>query len=289
MKKKLIVHIGTPKTGSSYLQELCIKNYDKLLAAGILYPGVESGEFTKKANIPINASHILSLFFSECSKEEVCNSIVDNLNTLFSFNVSTALISDETLSAYTPNYKQNFFIFECLIEVCTLLDIELLFVGYYRHPSKYLPSHWAQLVKKHKETSALSEFVAQNKIPYWNNLILLSRLYENVAIYSYDDELETEGGIVTSFFKEVGVDPRGFSLLADEIINPSLSLNCLTALRLINVEYENEIIESVESILTNAKPKVKLSKPRLSQELENFVNELYKEELYQLSLITSKS
>jgi hypothetical protein len=289
MNKKLIVHIGTPKTGSSYLQELCIKNYDKLLAAGVLYPGVESDKFTKKANIAINASHILRLFFSEHSKEDICNSIADNLNTLFSFNVRTALISDETLSAYSPRCKQNLFIFECLIKVCTLLDIELHFIGYYRHPSKYLPSHWAQVVKKHKETSSLSEFVAQNKIPYWNNLILLSRLYENVAIYSYDDELETEGGIVTSFFKEVGVDPRGFSLLDDDIINPSLSLNCLTALRLINAEYENEIIERVESILTNTKPKIKLSKPRLSQELEDFVNDLYKEELYQLSLIASKS
>ncbi|XQF90899.1 hypothetical protein ACOBV8_05990 [Pseudoalteromonas espejiana] len=159
----MVVHIGTPKTGTSFLQDVCVKNYETLLNAGILYPGVKDFKFVEKANVAINASHILRLFFNEEDKEVICDSIRKNLITVFNFNTETVLISDETLIAFNPSNKQNFFIFECLIEVCKSLDIELSLIAYYRKPSKYLPSHWAQLVKKHKETLPLVDFVEKQK------------------------------------------------------------------------------------------------------------------------------
>lgn len=289
MKKKLVVHIGTPKTGTSFLQDVCVKNYDTLLNAGILYPGIKNYKFIEKANVAINASHILRLFFNEKNKEILCGLIHDNLTTVFSYNVDTVLISDETLIAYNPSNKKNLFIFECLIEVCKSLDIELSFVAYYRKPSKYLPSHWAQLVKKHKETLPLVDFVEKQKIPYWNNLLVLHKAFDNITIYSYDKEIATENGLIASFFKVLGIDSSTLELLPNIVVNESLSLNCLTALRLINAEFEDETIKSIENILTNAKPKNKLNKAVLTKELEKFVDDLYEEELYELDKITSVS
>ena len=289
MKKKLIIHIGTPKTGSSFLQEVCIENYDKLLESGVLYPGVEDGKFVKEANFPINASHILRLFFDELDKESICNLVKEQLIQVFSFNVSTVLISDETFTAFNVLNKGNLYIFECLIETCNSLDIDLSFIAYYRQPSKYLPSHWAQLVKKHKETLSLVKFIEQNKIPYWKNVISLHELYNKTSVFSYDKEASVDGGLARSFFNAIDVNPEGFNLLVSESVNPSLSLNCLTALRLINAEFDDVAIKDIEKILTNAQPKYKLCKAALTKELELSTDKLYSEELDSLISISKSS
>lgn len=286
MKKKLIVHIGTPKTGTSYLQEVCLKNYENLLSAGILYPGVNVEGFTKESNIPINACHILDIFSKDESKQLTCTLLKKHFETVFTFGIETALISDETLSAFNVLNKGNLYIFECLIEVCNSLNIALSFIAYYRKPSKYLPSHWAQLVRKHGETRPLVEFIEQDKIPYWQNLISLYELYNEISVFSYDKEISVDGGLAKSFLDAIGVNPEGFDLLVSESVNPSLSLNSLTALRLINAEFDGNVTRNIENILTNTISKQKLDKAQLTDEMELFVDKLYESELYALSALT---
>lgn len=287
MNKKLIVHIGTPKTGSSYLQELCVKNFDTLLAAGILYPGIESGEFIDKANVPINASNILDVFLNETNREETISRLSKKLNAVFSFNVNTVLISDETLSAFNVQNKGNLYIFECLIDTCNALSIDIKFLAFFREPSKYLPSHWAQLVKNHNETSSLVDFIKANKIPYWGHLLALHEIHNEISIFSYDKEIKNKKGILASFFEAIGVNPNNIEPLTSERINTSLSLNSLTALRLINSEFEGDIINLIGDLLTNAKPKYRFDKPGLSREFEKEVNDLYKCELMKLHSISN--
>ena len=289
MKKKLIVHIGTPKTGSSYLQELCLKNYDKLLALGILYPGIENNEFIKKANVPINGSLVLRLFFRELDRRTLCNLLEEKIKSLFAFNINTVLLSDETLSAFNVPHKGNAYIFECLIDICKRLCIEVKFLAYYRKPSKYLPSHWAQLVKKHNETLPLVEFVKKIKIPYWGYLHFLHSIHENVSIYSYDKEAKSQDGLATSFLNELNVDPSEIELLSGVSINKSLSLNSLTALRLINAEFDDDVIRHIEEIITKASPKNKLNKPLLSKEIELATDELYSDSVTLLQSISKSS
>lgn len=287
MKKKLIIHIGTPKTGSSFLQKVCIKNYNKLLNLGVLYPGVENNSFVKKANEPINASHILACFSLDLDKDSLCKLIIEKLETVFSFDCPTVLISDETLSAFNVQDKGNLFIFECLIEACNTLNIDLSFIAYYRQPSRYLPSHWAQLVKKHQETRSLIQFAEQDYIPYWANLIALHSLYSKVIIYSYDEQAKLEKGISQCFFNSIGIDLELLENLENSSVNTSLSLNSLTALRLINAEFDHETINSIEAQLSKAIPKNKLNKPKLSKEMEVQINLLYEKELAKLSVIST--
>lgn len=286
MKKKLIVHIGTPKTGTSYLQEVCLKNYENLLSAGILYPGVNAEGFTKESNIPINACHILDIFSKDESKQLTCTLLKKHFETVFTFGIETALISDETLSAFNVLNKGNLYIFECLIEVCNSLNIALSFIAYYRKPSKYLPSHWAQLVKKHGETLPLVEFVQKNKIPYWGNLVALYNQYSNVTIFSYDREISKSEGLANSFFNTVGVDCSRFNKLENQTVNQSLSLNSLTALRLINAEFDDDVIRKIEVTLSNATVKHTLGKPELTDEMGLHVDKLYEAELDALNAIT---
>lgn len=286
MKKKLIVHVGTPKTGTSFLQSLCIANYSKLLDAGILYPGIESGHFVEKANISINASHILALFFTKDNKNAICDKLTIEIERVFNFNANTVLISDETLIAYNPHGYTNGYIFECLAFVCKKLNIDLSFIGYYREPSKYLPSHWAQIVRKHKRTTTLLEFVEKEYIPYWQNLINLHSSYQIVSIYSYDKELKSEGGLSASFFNALGVNINALTPLKQNKVNSSLSLNCLTAIRLLNGEFDENSIKEVEQILTKAKPSQVFMPPSLSPEAVIMVNERYESVMMQLKEIT---
>ena len=50
MKNKIILHIGHPKTGSSYLQSCFALNRDKLLELGIDYPWHESFSSAQRGN-----------------------------------------------------------------------------------------------------------------------------------------------------------------------------------------------------------------------------------------------
>ena len=38
MASKVLLHVGTPKTGTSYLQDVLFRNRETLAAAGIAYP-----------------------------------------------------------------------------------------------------------------------------------------------------------------------------------------------------------------------------------------------------------
>ncbi len=38
MSRKVLLHVGTPKTGTSYLQDVLFRNREVLAAAGITYP-----------------------------------------------------------------------------------------------------------------------------------------------------------------------------------------------------------------------------------------------------------
>ena len=38
MSKRVLLHVGTPKTGTSYLQDVLFRNQETLKDAGILYP-----------------------------------------------------------------------------------------------------------------------------------------------------------------------------------------------------------------------------------------------------------
>ena len=38
------LHIGTPKSGTSYLQDICLLNRERLAADGVLWPGREWGD-----------------------------------------------------------------------------------------------------------------------------------------------------------------------------------------------------------------------------------------------------
>ena len=39
MSSRVLLHVGTPKTGTSYLQDVLFRNRRTLASAGILYPG----------------------------------------------------------------------------------------------------------------------------------------------------------------------------------------------------------------------------------------------------------
>lgn len=287
MRKKLIVHIGTPKTGSSFLQDLCVKNHRNLAAADICYPGIKNGDFVADANVPINGSNILSLFISETDLDSLKELLRSKLLTVFSFGYNTVLISDETFSAYSVPNRGNIFIFECLMTICQELSIDLEFIAYFRDPFSYLPSHWAQVVKNHKETASLLDFVKADKIPYWGHLLSLYEINKRVRFFSYEKEAKSVDGLASSFFNSIGFSMDKIEPLIVEVVNPSLSLNCLTALRLLNGEFDKKTIKNITEILTNSVPTQTLDKPSLPEAYKTIVYETYKFELQKLQSISS--
>lgn len=151
MTRKLILHLGMPKTGTTTLQSFLTQNYKILLGNGILYPKVktnltnhnflvlplrQSGVFNPSSLLryPIDKQLQLKLF-----KQEVAR-VRSQVNK---YNPHTIILSSEVLFPglnKTGDYKT---VFDCISD---LADI-VIPVFYVRQPSDFYQSAVVQKLK----------------------------------------------------------------------------------------------------------------------------------------------
>lgn len=283
-KKKLVIHCGSPKTGSSFIQQSLVEKADVLKQEGILYPGVEKSEFIENANVPINGQ-LLTRIFRHTKKpySQLGEEVKTVFEQLLAFDFNTIFISDETLGVLHDS------VWPLFQKVSNSLDIDLVVFGYFRKPQTYYPSHWAQIVRKHGEARALHQFIEQVDLPIWRNLIQACESVDTGYLFSY--EYEKRNGMMGSVEVVLGLPQGTLSRNIDQkaVVNESLSFAALNALRLINAEYGEEWGVEVDTILTSrAKVKNKHAKPALNKEQIDCVVNRHQKELEQCESVAQK-
>ena len=133
MTKKIILHIGSPKCGSTYLQRVMVQNSETLLQHAIHYPAPSGSH-------PGNAAHLAEITQSE-------------VDAMFAGGVETVVLSHEDLYSLS---KRGI----ALAEITAKAGISVQILVFLRPFSDFVFGDYSQFMKQHFDT-----FLAERK-PY---------------------------------------------------------------------------------------------------------------------------
>lgn len=242
--EELIIHMGTPKTGSSFLQQFFVLNSKLMKDSGILYPGVENNVFIEDSNEEINGRLLTKIFREHQPKKyfESLPEVINLLSSLQEFSSRKVFLSDESLGVFPSN------LWTVIAAAAEHLEIKVKVFGYFRDPSTYYASHWSQVVRKHGEKLSLIEFTEQVYLPVWMNIIEMSHVFQNFHLSSYEQAIQ-EGGVEKFACKVLNINHDLCSYPKEKMVNKALSLHALTAIRMVNSEYGHVVGQKVENLL----------------------------------------
>lgn len=251
MQKKLILHVGHGKTGSSYLQSCLAFNRDKLLNFDIDYPLHKSITKATAGNISSgNGKNFLE--------------IIPDLETAS----GTILFSNEGLFGSLLKRQKTQFIDLLNSETC-ILEV----VIYTRNLFEYAFSVWGQQVKRNRCVIDLDAFLLQSEIRRTTLFLILewielSKKYDfQLTIKNYSNH---KTNLVNDFFSSI-IRDDDFLLDAPpvEIVNRSLTIPEINFQRVLN----NTMLElpPLSDALVDKLPGLKLSSLKCSREAYDFV------------------
>lgn len=227
-EKRIIIHTGPGKTGSSAIQAWLTKNREQLIAEGVYYP---KHNLSKEQISSGNLRTILSQEKSSKRKNTNEDWLVDPdkitllLEEFDKSDCSVLLISSE-------------FFFHRMVDIQKHLP-KAEFIAYIRNPVELLESNYNQAIKRH---GTLVKFSVPKSLDryFWK---YLSKAYETVGtqcvhLRPYDESLMVGNNIVSDLLSVIGID----KLVENKRINPSFTFASLEFKRLLN-HFELGVLE----------------------------------------------
>ena len=213
-KKKLILHVGTHKTGTTYLQRILLKNKYKLLMQGILYPTTKYHPVGQQrlayAFNNMNSPHIKS-----SDTKELDNVFLELKRYLNDEDHKFLLISSENISPNSEprllNLIKNFF-----------SGYEVHVFIYVRRQDDYIESLYREHIKiPNCEKSYFADFKSPHPLDYNDLIHRWEKVFgsDRVNVKSYDIAKSSPGGLwkdfINGFDHIVRVDDSDFSITKD--------------------------------------------------------------------------
>lgn len=205
MKKKIYVHIGSPKTGSTSIQRHLTSHQKHLLDQGIYYPITGRAYRKDQTKIECLKSQREDIFI--CMNGDVVRSSSTLRPILCDFNeqkVDRMLLSEECLflgSAFAHYLKDQ--------NVLRLLsDYDVYVIVYLRPAIEYLCSLWAEMIKM-GDTTELDVFLLEH--PLSDNLRSLFDISQkigtaNMIIKTFEKQTWVGGSLVNDFMSVFGME-----------------------------------------------------------------------------------
>lgn len=247
MRMKVVCHIGTPKTASTYLQDNMAANKKWLLQHGILYPDIYSRDanhitlfyVTSLILHPFARAHgIRSLEAKDKYREKVIEKLASQIEE-YRDRCHTFLVSSENLTGNLQAKKG----IENLHDLFSGLFDEIEIVVYLRRQDKALLSMYAEHMRRGFNAQRLDRFVENcldrpGFLPYLHYDSLLTKWAdvfgkENMRVLAFEqDRLQGANifkDILFRSFPEITFDMEGLDLSIAK--NESLSAPVLEFLR----------------------------------------------------------
>nr|WP_321440173.1 hypothetical protein [uncultured Hyphomonas sp.] len=209
--KKLFIHIGTQKTGTSVLQEFCSINRNALIGQDVNYVLTGRGPSGKAAE---HAHHVLAHHWlpgwlseglPEGRTEKVWSDFKERL--LASPHEKTVISSEHFYKAATVKP-------EIIRGIRNdLPDVQIEIIVYFRRPDQFAQSNWAHNIKTVRDfRQSLSNYIqtdaVKSLLSYEANLKAWQDVFgpENVKVRIYDRKLFRNGDIIDDFLDILGCE-----------------------------------------------------------------------------------
>lgn len=220
--KKIFLHIGCGKTGSSALQLWLNNNAKELNSGGVYYPLFGSGKLDEYVITSGNGIH----FMDSISKSNVRELLV---NVIKEAGGRDILFSSEQFQSLGETDLQQ------LKDLFTDLDLDPVVIAYVRDVYDIIYSSYLQLVKRHLYTQTFREFaLARRDAQQFKVVRRWSSVFNTMKVMHYDSEKES---LDISFCSALGVARGRIPAMPKMKVNRSLTLEETELLRLINHEY----------------------------------------------------
>ncbi len=236
------LHIGSPKTGTTFIQQVLLANRGSLLRQGVLFPGA-----THKDQV-LAAFDLLGLQFNEHTEPRVTGAW-DRLATEASTFDGTAVVSQEFLGVATPDQARR------AVESLSPAEVHVVYTA--RDLLRQLPSMWQTRARNgHIETwenflIGVSQSDAAKTGPYtrlWQNQDSadICRRWaealptERIHVVTVPPSGSSPTVLWQRFATLVGIDPSSCDLEVGQN-NTSLGLAEAEVLRRVNVELDQRM------------------------------------------------
>ncbi|GAP74584.1 hypothetical protein W04_1100 [Pseudoalteromonas sp. SW0106-04] len=223
LKKKIIIHAGPGKTGTSAIQSWLSSNIELLKSHGIHYPAHEVDSNS------VSSGNLLKVLKSDGKHWVVDEVKLKQLVSAFeSSKCEVLLLSSEH--------------FYSVIEELHRMLPEAKFLLYFRNPVDMLESNYNQGVKRHGFTHKFSppEKIGTGYLERFKSLLSLLGT-NHLFVRSYDLANQFDGGVVEDFLSFLGLDVKP----ERKKINASYTLEALELKRQLNV-FELEPLDARE-------------------------------------------
>lgn len=251
MSAKIILHVGTHKTGTTSIQHYCRRNQENLLKQGVLYPDYDLVGFNhyKRA-----AHHELTHAIASKSTKMDINDVKNYIKKIKQYD-GKVILSAEPFSRHVISVDKNISLWakkEHYVQLVSELfgaDVEICFV--LRNHYDFAKSVYQERVKKTRETRSFLEFIFSDdaRLDYYRNISLWEKYFDKVHVLDFDSLLE-QNNLEEAFLNYFGVNTINFSRIDRK--NDSLPKELVLFKRLINaMPLTNDTVKKITTQLLN--------------------------------------
>lgn len=242
--KKIYIHVGMPKTGTTALQAFFYKNREILKEKGCIYPLEYGGEDIEVGGRYLHNDGNLGKLYVDTmlSDEQKADKIIELVDKYGCILLSTERIWIRTADNDDVNMLR------LLQEKCgTTTEIKI--IVYLRRQIEYIESQYKQVVKEKKVNIDIRDYCNKwqdsKRADYKYILTLFENIVgkENVVVRVYEKEQFVDKNIFADFLQCINIpmDTRFESI--SKRANVSLSNSVIELKRMINrVDYDQQII-----------------------------------------------
>ncbi len=241
--RRIFIHAGLSKTGSSAIQHFLESNKIFLQDIGLKY-------YSDNINLnEINSGNAEKLYYSiiQSNYNEVKNFLLKHS----SLDIPS-ILSSETLG-YLTSDQWNFLKKVC--EECSIKIEKIIF--YLRNVEKFLTSSYDQGLKRHGMSLSFSEYISSHEWTHYESCMNLSRSFDSDVLVPLHYESWCKN-LLESFFSKICDISVNFKDLVDKSQKKRVnrSLTCLEReyLKKINTKFGMVYSEKISNMLLAANP-----------------------------------
>lgn len=226
---QFFLHIGTHKTGTTYLQRVLFANRAKLLSSGYLYPesAIQSPLLTGHHFLPWALEPNNTNKKNATASHRAWESLLEEVDSHPGKKIITS--SEEFCSLQPPSIRK-------IAELLSGFDVRILV--YLRRQDHFLLSMFSEQAKKGSYAKPVEVLARQKeRFDYYAMLEAWAQVFgqNKLTVRVYENQQMTNG-LLPDFFESTGIGAAAESfVLADQTFNKAIDGRTLKLIRLLNL------------------------------------------------------